>query len=139
MKASPRVTLQRGREKSLRQRHPWVYSGAIARVEGAPQPGETVTLHAADGAFLATAAWSPASNIRARVWSFDPNAVIDPAFFAARVHAAVRALRNARREPHRLPASSRRIGWTAGLHRRPLRRRGGRAMPRGGCGTMERR
>jgi len=91
MKASPRVTLQRGREKSLRQRHPWVYSGAIARVEGAPQPGETVTLHAADGAFLATAAWSPASNIRARVWSFDPNAVIDPAFFAARVHAAVRA------------------------------------------------
>ena len=91
MSAHPRVTLKPGREKSLRQRHPWVYSGAIARVEGTPQSGETVTLHAADDAFLATAAWSPASNIRARVWSFDPDAVIDPAFFAARVRAAARS------------------------------------------------
>lgn len=48
-------------------------------------------LSAADGTALAVAAWSPASNIRARVWSFEPDAVIDPAFFAARVHAALRA------------------------------------------------
>ena len=90
MTARPRITLKPGRDKSLRQRHPWVYSGAIQRVEGAPAAGETVTLHAADGAFLASAAWSPASNIRARVWSFDPSAHIDAGFLAARVRAAVR-------------------------------------------------
>ena len=68
-----------------------MYSGAIAGVDGAPRAGDTVALHAADGSPLALAAWSPASNIRARVWSFDPGTVIDPAFFSARVHAAVRA------------------------------------------------
>jgi 23S rRNA (cytosine1962-C5)-methyltransferase len=86
-----RVTLKPGRDKSLRQRHPWVYSGAVLRVEGAPGPGDTVALHAADETFLASAAWSPASSIRARVWSFDPDVAIDAEFFAARVHAAVRA------------------------------------------------
>jgi len=85
-----RVTLKPGRDKSLRQRHPWVYSGAILRVEAAPAAGETVALHAADGTLLASAAWSPASNIRARVWSFDPSALIDAGFLAARVRAAVR-------------------------------------------------
>jgi 23S rRNA (cytosine1962-C5)-methyltransferase len=50
-----------------------------------------VLLCSADATPLALAAWSPASNIRARVWSFDPAASIDPAFFTARVHAAVRA------------------------------------------------
>jgi len=68
-----------------------VYSGAILRVEGAPVAGETVALHAADGTFLASAAWSPASSIRARVWSFDAGAVIDDEFLAARVRAAVHA------------------------------------------------
>ena len=90
MTPGPRVTLKPGREKSLRQRHPWVFSGAIARVEGTPGSGETVALHAADGTWLASAAWSPASSIRARVWSFDPAQRIDPAFFAARIAAAVR-------------------------------------------------
>jgi 23S rRNA (cytosine1962-C5)-methyltransferase len=75
----------------LRQRHPWVYSGAILDVDGAPRGGDTVALHAADGTFLATAAWSPASSIRARVWSFDPDAVIGEGFLAARVRAAVHA------------------------------------------------
>jgi 23S rRNA (cytosine1962-C5)-methyltransferase len=60
-------------------------------VEGAPRAGDTVALHAADGAFLASAGWSPASSIRARVWSFDPEAVIDEDFLAERVRASVRA------------------------------------------------
>jgi 23S rRNA (cytosine1962-C5)-methyltransferase len=87
----PRVTVVPGREKSLRQRHPWVFSGSIAKVDGDPGAGETVAIHAADGAFLATAAWSPTSKIRARVWSFDAHDQIDAAFIAARVAAAVRA------------------------------------------------
>jgi len=87
----PRVTLRPGREKSLRQRHPWVFSGAIASVAGTPRAGDTVTLHASGGEFLASAAWSPASNIRARVWSFDPAEVVGAALFRARVESAVRA------------------------------------------------
>ena len=87
----PRATLMPGRDKSLRQRHPWVFAGSIAKVDGAPGAGDTVALHAADGAFLALAAWSPKSSIRARVWSFDEREKIDPAFFARRVLAAVDA------------------------------------------------
>jgi 23S rRNA (cytosine1962-C5)-methyltransferase len=86
-----RVALRAGREKSLRLRHPWVFSGAIAAVDGAPTSGETVALYADSGQFLATAAWSPASTIRARVWSFDVREPIDEAFIFARVRAAVAA------------------------------------------------
>jgi 23S rRNA (cytosine1962-C5)-methyltransferase len=84
-----RLILKPGREKSLRHRHPWVFSGAIARVEGDPAPGDTVAVVAHDGAPLAWAAWSPASQIRARVWSFDPGARIDEDFLAARLAAAI--------------------------------------------------
>ena len=89
--ALARVTLQPGREKSLAQLHPWVFSGSIATVDGAPAGGDTVLLHASDGTPLASAAWSPASKIRARVWSFDPRENIDADFFRARVRTAVRA------------------------------------------------
>ena len=87
----PRVTLRAGREKSLLRRHPWVFSGAIAHVEGSPAAGATVELHAADGTFMARAAWSPVSNIRARVWSFDSREAIDAAFLHTRVEIGVRA------------------------------------------------
>jgi 23S rRNA (cytosine1962-C5)-methyltransferase len=86
-----RVRLQAGREKSLRLKHPWVFSGAIAAVDGEPGSGETVALHADSGQWLAAAAWSPASSIRARVWSFDPGDTVDEAFIAGRVRAAVAA------------------------------------------------
>jgi 23S rRNA (cytosine1962-C5)-methyltransferase len=89
--ALARVTLQPGREKSLAQWHPWIFSGSIATVEGAPAAGETVIVHDSSGTPLASAAWSPESKIRARVWSFDPREAIDAAFFARRVVAAVRA------------------------------------------------
>ncbi|MCW5594149.1 MAG: class I SAM-dependent rRNA methyltransferase, partial [Burkholderiales bacterium] len=83
-----RVILKPGRDKSLRHRHPWVFSGAIARVEGEPAAGDTVAVVAHDGTPLAWAAWSPASQIRARVWSFDPAARIDEDFLRARLEAA---------------------------------------------------
>ncbi|HSD52690.1 MAG TPA: class I SAM-dependent methyltransferase [Burkholderiales bacterium] len=83
------LILQAGREKSLLRRHPWVFSGAIERLEGDPAIGETVAVRAADGRFLARAGYSPQSQIRARVWSFDEVEPIDAAFFRARVGAAV--------------------------------------------------
>jgi 23S rRNA (cytosine1962-C5)-methyltransferase len=80
VKEEPRVVLKPGREKSLRHRHPWVFSGAIARVEGEPANGDVVSVVAHDGAFLARAGYSSDSQIRARAWSFDPGAAIDADF-----------------------------------------------------------
>jgi 23S rRNA (cytosine1962-C5)-methyltransferase len=87
----PALVLAPGREKSLRLRHPWIFSGAVERVEGEPAPGDTVTVVAADGTFLARAAFSPSSQIRARVWSFNPQDIVDGAFLARRVARAVAA------------------------------------------------
>jgi 23S rRNA (cytosine1962-C5)-methyltransferase len=86
---SARLVLKAGREKSLRHRHPWVFSGAVERVEGDPGVGETVAIVARDGAFLAWAAYCPQSQIRARVWSFDANETIDAAFMRRRLEASI--------------------------------------------------
>lgn len=83
------LILKAGREKSLLQRHPWVFSGAIARIAGEPVSGDTVTIRADDGRFLAHAAYSPQSQIRARVWSVTEAEVIDDAFFARRLAEAI--------------------------------------------------
>ena len=48
-RAPPTIVLKAGRERSLAQRHPWIFSGAIERVDGAPQSGDTVAVVAADG------------------------------------------------------------------------------------------
>ena len=64
------LALKAGREKSVAHRHPWIFSGAIERVDGAAGPGETVAIHTDRGEFLALAAFSPASQIRARIWTF---------------------------------------------------------------------
>ena len=65
------IQLKRGREKSLKRRHPWIFSGAVEKVSGKPQSGDTVELRSASGEVLARAAYSPQSQIRARVWTFD--------------------------------------------------------------------
>jgi 23S rRNA (cytosine1962-C5)-methyltransferase len=85
----PTLLLKSGREKSLRHRHPWVFSGAVDRVEGAPGVGDTVTVKAHDGAFLAHAAYCPQSQIRARAWSFEPADRIDAAFLENRLAASI--------------------------------------------------
>jgi 23S rRNA (cytosine1962-C5)-methyltransferase len=88
------LRLKPGRERSLLRRHPWVFSGAVDKVCGSPQGGDTVALRAADGRFLAWAAYSPASQIRARVWSFEEGETPGPDLFRKRIEAAL-ALRRA--------------------------------------------
>jgi 23S rRNA (cytosine1962-C5)-methyltransferase len=82
------LTLHPGKEKSVLRRHPWLFSGAVAQLDGRARPGDTVDVFSYEGRPLARAAWSPASQIRARVWSFDPEETIDHAFFKRRVAAA---------------------------------------------------
>jgi len=83
------IHLKPGREKSLLRHHPWLFSGAIERVQGEPGSGASVAVLGADGRWLATAAYSPRSQIRARVWSWRRETTVDTEFFRARVRAAV--------------------------------------------------
>ena len=83
------IRLREGKERSLLRRHPWIFESAIAR--GGADAGETVRVESSDGKFLAWAAFSPASKIRARAWSFDEAQRIDAAFFVAACRYAIRA------------------------------------------------
>lgn len=82
------VHLSPGKDKSLRRLHPWIFSGAIDRIKGKPESGETVSVHSAEGDWLGYAAWSPHSQIRARIWSFSQRDSIDAEFFLTRIRAA---------------------------------------------------
>ncbi|MCZ8253536.1 MAG: class I SAM-dependent methyltransferase [Hylemonella sp.] len=83
------IRIKEGKDRALLRRHPWVFESAIAK--GGADAGETVRVESAQGEFLAWAAYSPQSKIRARAWSFDEKQRIDAAFFAHRIAAAVRA------------------------------------------------
>jgi 23S rRNA (cytosine1962-C5)-methyltransferase len=83
------IRLREGKERSLQRRHPWIFDSAIAK--GGGDAGELVRVESHAGGFLAWAAYSPASRIRARVWSFDEKQRIDAHFLRAAVARAVRA------------------------------------------------
>ncbi|MBS0308967.1 MAG: class I SAM-dependent rRNA methyltransferase [Proteobacteria bacterium] len=87
------ITLKPGKEKSLLRRHPWIFSTAIAHIDGKPEekhkPGATAVVQAADGRFLARAAHSPASHIRARVWTFRESEAVDHALIKRRIQQAL--------------------------------------------------
>jgi 23S rRNA (cytosine1962-C5)-methyltransferase len=102
------VRLAPGKEKSLLRLHPWVFSGAIADEPRRLRSGETVDLLSAGGEFLARAAWSPDSQIRARVWTFDRDEAVDEDFFRRRIARAVEA-RRAMAEPGRLAGNAVRL------------------------------
>jgi len=87
---SVKVLIKKDREKSLLRHHPWLFSGAIERIEGKPQLGETVELRAHDGRFLGLGAWSPKSQIAVRIWSFNPEEEINADFFRRKLSLAVK-------------------------------------------------
>ncbi len=83
-----RLFLAKGREKSLLRRHPWVFSGAVQRVEGKALCGETIDILDSQGKWLARGAYSPESQIRARVWTFQQDEEINIDFFIRRLQQA---------------------------------------------------
>ncbi|MCU0480087.1 MAG: class I SAM-dependent rRNA methyltransferase [Anaerolineae bacterium] len=68
------IILHKGREKSVFRRHPWIFSGGIARVNGNPQGGDMVTVRADNGGFLARGYWNARSQIQVRIltWEDEP-------------------------------------------------------------------
>ena len=81
------VTLKPKRDYSVRRRHPWVFSGAIA--EGDAGAGDTVEVLSSEGEFLGYGAYSPSSQIRVRMTSFDRGRVPDAAFVESAVACSV--------------------------------------------------
>ena len=84
-----KIVLRPGRERSVAKRHPWVFSGAVESAPDGIAAGETVEVVSHDGAVLGYGSWSPSSQIRARMLSFDAGTVPDEAFVASRVASAV--------------------------------------------------
>ena len=97
-----KVFLRSGREHSIERRHPWIFSGAVERVEGTPALGGTVAVCDAKGRTLGYGSWSPASQIRVRMLSFGTDRVPDGAYVKGLVAASL-ARRGASplAEPHR--------------------------------------
>ena len=81
------IVLKKGREKSLKRRHPWIFSGAVEKASG--KPGDTVEVRDSGGRVLAIAAYSPKSQIRARVWSFDANESVGVDFLRHKIQKAL--------------------------------------------------
>ena len=83
----PQLVIKSGREKPLRQRHPWVFSGAIHRLPDVA-PGAIVDIVDQRGAFLARGYANPASKLTARVLTWDKDQAIDQSFWLGRIQAA---------------------------------------------------
>ncbi len=85
------ITLKAGRDKSALRKHPWIFSGAVEKIIGTPQCGDTVAVYAYNGEFLGYAAYSPTSQIRARFWNFDEKQAINETFFDDCLTIAIKA------------------------------------------------
>ncbi|MBU1101568.1 MAG: class I SAM-dependent rRNA methyltransferase [Bacteroidetes bacterium] len=82
------VWLKSGKEKSILRKHPWIFSGAIQRVDGNPELGDDVLIKSSSGVPLGIGAYSPHSQIRIRMWSYNSETTIDKEFFYNKINEA---------------------------------------------------
>lgn len=85
----PRVILKPRRAAPFFGRHPWVYPGAIDRVEGEPPDGAVVDLVSSADNFVARGLYNGRSKIRVRLFTWDPAEELGEAFFRRKIAAAV--------------------------------------------------
>ena len=83
------VHLKKGRERALENRHPWIFDGAIARVQGEPQPGDLVDVVDSAGAFRGRGYYNSHSQITVRILTWDRDEMIDAAFWRRRLAASI--------------------------------------------------
>jgi 23S rRNA (cytosine1962-C5)-methyltransferase len=93
------LRLKNKRDKPIRNRHPWVFSGAVDRVSGQPRPGDLVAILNSRDQFLAQAYYNPHSQIQARILTWDPDELIDEAFWQTRLERAMERRRVLDLEP----------------------------------------
>jgi 23S rRNA (cytosine1962-C5)-methyltransferase len=85
------IIIRPGKDKAVQRRHPWVFSGAIARVEGNPSDGDLVVVRSSLGDFLARGYWNSRSAIRVRLLTWDESESVDESFWHRRLARAVGA------------------------------------------------
>jgi 23S rRNA (cytosine1962-C5)-methyltransferase len=90
----PQVVLKARRAQPFFGRHPWVFSGAIARIAGEAPPGAEVDLVTDRGEFVARGLFNPLSNIQVRLYSWDAERRLDADFWSERLDAAIRLRRD---------------------------------------------
>lgn len=83
----PQLHIAQGKEKALQRRHPWVFSGAVKRIDGEPQEGDVVDIVDSHGEWMATGLYQNDSII-CKVLSFE-SAEVDPDFIRQRLHSAI--------------------------------------------------
>lgn len=82
------VFLKKSADSFIKRKHPWIFSGAIEKVEGNPANGETIQIFSSNKTLVGVGSYSPSSQIRVRVWSFNPEEKIDKDFFRKKILAA---------------------------------------------------
>ena len=87
----PTIHLKHGKDKPVRQRHPWIFSGAIARVEGQPAAGDLVDVVDVRGRWLARGYYNARSQIVVRLLTWDQDETVDADFWRGRLSQAVQA------------------------------------------------
>ena len=85
----PKVVLKSRRALPFFNRHPWVFAGAVKRVEGEPEPGTEVALLSSRNEFIARGLYNPASNIRVRLYSWKEAETLDREFWSKRIDTAL--------------------------------------------------
>ena len=85
------VILKKGKEKAVLHKHPWVFSGALERVNGKPENGEIVRLVDAKGAFMAYGFYNNQSRVALRLLEWDEAAEVDEQWFRDKISTAVQS------------------------------------------------
>ncbi len=86
----PKVVLKARRARPFYGRHPWVFAGAVEKVEGQPADGAVVDLVSHTGNFVARGLFNSHSKIRVRLYSWSADIPLDDTFFRAALEKAVR-------------------------------------------------
>lgn len=89
----PAVILKAGRDKPVRQGHPWLFSGAIHQIPDTAANGDLVDVQAANGEWLACGYLNRRSQIQVRILTWQPDEPIDEAFWQRRLASAIAARR----------------------------------------------
>ncbi len=80
-----------GKDKAIQRQHPWIFSGAIARLDGSPADGDLITVRSSSGQFLARGYWNGQSSIRIRLLTWDESEAVDETYWRRRLERAIRA------------------------------------------------
>ncbi|TKC13268.1 class I SAM-dependent rRNA methyltransferase [Pedobacter polaris] len=85
------IKLKKGKEKAVLQRHPWVFSGALDKIKGAPENGDVVRVHSANNDFLAYGYFNDQSRVAVRLLEWNEDYVIDEAWYEQKINNAIQS------------------------------------------------